>query len=89
MCIRDSYNTYIEIDTIKTKHYKIRDFSLINVTANDTLQFRTEFKGGEKGNDFYNLNAYHTINKENKSVVGFNKSEMMFKDYLWLSLIHI
>ncbi len=77
------YNTYIEIDTIKTKHYKIRDFSLINVTANDTLQFRTEFKGGEKGNDFYNLNAYHTINKENKNVVGFNKSEMMFKDYLW------
>lgn len=77
------YNTYIEIDSIKTKHYKVRDFSLINVTANDTLQFRTEFKGGEKGNDFYNLNVYHTINKDNKSVVGFNKSEMMFKDYLW------
>lgn len=77
------YNTYIEVDSIKTKHYKIRDFSLINVTANDTLQFRTEFKGGEKGNDFYNLNLYHTINKSNQNVIGFNKSEMMFKDYLW------
>ena len=59
------YNTYIEMDSIKTKQYKIRDFSLINVTSKDTLNFRTEFKGGKKGNDFYNLNLYHTINKEN------------------------
>lgn len=77
------YNTYIQLDSIKTKQYKIRDFSLINVTSKDTLNFRTEFKGGKKGNDFYNLNLYHTINKENKNVVGFNKSEMMFKDFLW------
>ncbi|MDI1304814.1 MAG: translocation/assembly module TamB, partial [bacterium] len=26
------YNAYIELDSIKTKYYKIRDFSLINVT---------------------------------------------------------
>lgn len=77
------YNTYIQLDSIKTKHYKIRDFSLINATSKDTLSFRTEFKGGEKGQDFYNLNLYHTINKENKNVIGFNKSEMMFKDFLW------
>ena len=77
------YNTYIQMDSIKTKQYKIRDFSLINVTSKDTLNFRTEFKGGEKGNDFYNLNLYHTINAANKNVVGFNKSEMMFKDFLW------
>ena len=77
------YNTYIEMDSIKTKRYKIRDFSLINVTSKDTLNFRTEFKGGKKGNDFYNLNLYHTINKENNNVIGFKKSEMMFKDFLW------
>lgn len=77
------YNTYIQMDSIKTKQYKIRDFSLINVTSKDTLNFRTEFKGGPKGNDFYNLNLYHTINKENKNVIGFNKSELMFKDFMW------
>ena len=77
------YNTYVQLDSIKTKYYKVRDFSLINATSKDTLSFRTEFKGGEKGNDFYNLNLYHTIDKDKKNIIGFNKSEMMFKDYLW------
>ena len=77
------YNAYVQLDSIKTKHYKIRDFSMINTFTNDTLQFRTEFKGGKTGNDFYNLNFYHTINNDNKNVVGFNKSELQFKDYLW------
>ncbi|TBX65169.1 translocation/assembly module TamB [Flavobacterium silvisoli] len=77
------YNAYIQMDSIKTKHYKIRDFSMINSFANDTLQFRTEFKGGKQGNDFYNLNFYHTINNDNQNVIGFNKSELQFKDYLW------
>lgn len=77
------YNTYFQIDSVKNKYYKIRDFSLINVTSNDTLSFRTEFKGGEQGKDYYNLNLYHTINENNQNVVGFNKSEMMFKDFVW------
>lgn len=77
------YNAYIELDSIKTKNYKIRDFSLINVTMKDTLFFRSEFKGGLKGQDYYNLNLYHTINAANKNVVGISKSELKFKDYLW------
>lgn len=77
------YNAYVQLDSIKTKHYKIRDFSMINTFSKDTLHFRTEFKGGKQGNDFYNLNFYHTINDDNKNVVGFNKSELQFKDYLW------
>lgn len=77
------YNAYVQLDSVKTKHYKIRDFSMINTFSNDTLHFRTEFKGGNLGNDFYNLNFYHTINNENNNVVGFNKSELQFKDYLW------
>ncbi|WP_293892844.1 translocation/assembly module TamB domain-containing protein [Flavobacterium sp.] len=77
------YNAYVQLDSIKTKHYKIRDFSMINTFSKDTLHFRTEFKGGKRGNDFYNLNFYHTINKENNNVIGFNKSELQFKDYLW------
>ncbi len=77
------YNAYIELDSIKTKMYKIRDFSLINVTSKDTLFFRTEFKGGSKGDDYFNLDLYHTINKENKNVVGFSKSEIKLKNSLW------
>jgi translocation-and-assembly-module (TAM) inner membrane subunit TamB-like protein len=77
------YNAFIELDSIKTKNYKVSDFSLINVTMNDTLFVRSEFKGGEKNQDFYNLNLYHTIDEENKSVVGLKKSEVNFKNYLW------
>ena len=77
------YNTYIEMDSIKTKYYKISDFSFINVTAKDTLFVRSEFKGGNEAQDYYNLNLYHTINPENKSVIGLKKSEVHFKDYLW------
>ena len=77
------YNAFIEMDSIKSKYYKIRDFSLINVTMKDSLFVRTEFKGGNKGEDYFNLNLYHTINKENKNVVGISKSEIKFKDYLW------
>jgi hypothetical protein len=49
----------------------------------DTLFFRSEFKGGPKAEDYYNLNLYHTINKDNNNVVGISKSEVKFKDYLW------
>ncbi|NDI98847.1 translocation/assembly module TamB [Flavobacterium sp. LaA7.5] len=77
------YNTYISIDSLRTKGYKISDFNLINVTQNDTLFLRSEFKGGSKDEDYFKLNLYHTIDKENKSVLGFKKSEINFKDYLW------
>ncbi len=77
------YNAYIQMDSIKNKHYKIRDFSLINATSKDTLSFRTEFKGGDTGKDYFNLNLYHTIDKNNQNIIGFSKSEIMFKDLLW------
>jgi hypothetical protein len=77
------YNAYVQMDSMRVKNYKISDFSLINVTRNDTLFLRSEFKGGSQSKDFYNLNLYHTIDEENRSVVGFHKSEVNFKNYLW------
>jgi hypothetical protein len=77
------YNTYIELDSIKTKYYKVRDFSLINVTMKDTLFVRSEFKGGSIGEDYFNFNLYHTIDKNKNNIVGINKSELKFKDYMW------
>ncbi|OYX83672.1 MAG: DUF490 domain-containing protein [Flavobacteriales bacterium 32-34-25] len=77
------YNAYVELDSIKTPYYKVRDFSLINITTKDTLLFRSEFKGGEKGEDFFTLNLYHTIDEDNNNVVGISKSEMKFKENFW------
>lgn len=77
------FNTYIEMDSLKMANYKISDFSLINLTMNDSMFVRSEFKGGAKSQDFYNINLYHTIDQDNKSVVGFKKSEVSFRDFLW------
>lgn len=77
------FNTYVEIDSLNTNFYNISKFNLINVTLNDTLFMRSEFKGGKNNNDLYNLSFYHTKNQEDQSVVGFKKSDISFKDYTW------
>ncbi|MDW5288327.1 translocation/assembly module TamB domain-containing protein [Formosa sp. PL04] len=77
------YNTYVEIDSIKTKFYNISRFNLVNKTLNDTLFMRTEFQGGKRNDDVYNLNFYHTINAKNNSVLGFKKSDVTFKNSTW------
>lgn len=77
------FNTYVSLDTIKTKYYKARDFSLINITTKDTLFLRSEFKGGDTGTDAYSLNFYHTINAQKQNVVGIQKSELLFNNFSW------
>ena len=56
---------------------------MINLTLNDTLFARTEFKGGAKGEDKFDLNLYHTIDENKQSVIGFKKSDITFKNYQW------
>lgn len=77
------FNTYIEIDSINTKYYNTSKFSLINVTKNDTLFIKTEFRGGKSNEDNFSLNLFYTINEENNSVFGFKKSEIEFKNNVW------
>ncbi|MHA6280420.1 translocation/assembly module TamB domain-containing protein [Salinimicrobium sp. CAU 1759] len=77
------FNTFIEIDSVATNFYNIKDFNLINVTLNDTLFIRSEFRGGPKSNDVFNLNMYHTINENNNSVVGLQRSDIKFKESVW------
>jgi hypothetical protein len=77
------FNTYIEIDSINTKYYNVSKFSLINVTKNDTLFVKAEFKGGKDNTDDFNLNLFYTINEESNSVLGFNKSNIIFKNNQW------
>lgn len=78
------YNTYVAIDSLSTGFYNASDFNLINVTKRDTLLIKSEFKGGENNKDNFALNMYYTIDKDNKSVVGFSKSDIKFKSYDWL-----
>src|SRR5690606_12609292 len=77
------FNTYIEVDSVANKYYNLSEFSLINVTMNDTLHIRSEFRGGSSNDDVFNLNLYHTINEQNRSVVGIQKSDITFKESTW------
>ncbi|WP_244306607.1 translocation/assembly module TamB [Gaetbulibacter sp. S0825] len=77
------YNTFIEIDSMTSKFYDVSKFSLINVTKNDTLFVKTEFKGGKGNTDDFDMNLFYTINEENNSVLGFRKSAIVFKDNDW------
>ena len=78
------FNTYIEVDSLATPYYKASEVSLINVTLNDTLYVKSEFKGGKDSKDAFDLNLYYTIDENNKSVVGLKKSEVNFKNTPWL-----
>lgn len=77
------FNTFVEIDSLNTKYYNVSNFNLINVTVNDTLFMRSEFKGGKRNKDSYNLSFYHTINEQNESVIGFKQSDVTIKDNTW------
>ena len=77
------YNTYISVDSVYTGVYNVVDVNVINKTINDTLYVRSEFKGGEKKEDLFNLSLYHTINPAGKSVVGVKRSDITFKDNVW------
>ena len=78
------FNSFIEIDSLATPYYNASEFSLINVTLNDTLYVKSEFKGGKNSKDAFDLNLYYTIDQDDKSVVGIKKSKANFKNTPWL-----
>jgi len=77
------YNTLLSVDNINTKYYNVKDLNLVNVTLNDTLFFRTDFVGGNKLDEKFDLSFYHTLNENNKSVIGLKRSEIKFKKNDW------
>ena len=77
------YNTFFEADSVSTGFYSFSEFSFINVTQRDTLFIRSEFQGGKTNRDVFNLNLFHTINENNKSVIGIQRSDITFKDNVW------
>ena len=77
------YNTYISADSVYTGFYNIKDLNVINKTLNDTMYVRSEFAGGPKKEDLFNLSLYHTINPSGKSVIGVKKSDITYKGNVW------
>ena len=78
------FNTQLTIDKIESDIYNISDLHLVNITLNDTLYFRTEFKGGLENTETFDLSFYHTFNNNNKFVVGIQKSNVNFKNNNWI-----
>lgn len=77
------FNTYIAADSLNAGFYAVSEFNLINVTLKDTLFMRSEFTGGKRNDDVFDLSLYHTINPEGNSVLGFKKSKIIFKESPW------
>jgi hypothetical protein len=77
------YNTSLTADEVNTAYYNISKLNLLNRTENDTLYFKSIFKGGNKKNEDFNLDFFYTFNSDGKSVVGFEKSSFIFKENTW------
>ncbi len=78
------YNTHLTASKINTKYYNIEKLNLLNRTQNDTLYFKSVFKGGKNYTESFNLDFYYTINELQKSVVGIQKSTLNYKGFDWI-----
>jgi hypothetical protein len=76
------FNTYVELDSLSTPFYAAKDFSLINVTLNDTLYIKSQFKGGRQSSDNFDFNLFYTTDEE-KSILGLKPSFVNFKNTPW------
>lgn len=77
------YNTSFTAQEVKTKYYNISKLNLLNRTENDTLYFKSVFKGGKRKNEDFNFDFFYTFNPEKKAVLGFEKSSFIFKENTW------
>jgi hypothetical protein len=77
------YNSQLTAAKVNTKQYNFSNLNLLNKTVNDTLFFKSVFRGGIADDEKFNVDFFYTINKDKKSVVGIQKSTFNFKDRNW------
>ena len=77
------YNSHLTASEVNTKYYNVSKLNLLNLTKNDTLFFKSEFNGGLKNNENFNLDFFYTFNEDKKSVLGFEKSTFVVKNTAW------
>lgn len=78
------YNTHLTAGKINTKYYNIEKLNLLNRTKNDTLFFKSVFKGGKNYSESFNLDFFYTIDEIQNSVVGIQKSTFNYKGFDWM-----
>ncbi|WBX74424.1 translocation/assembly module TamB [Tenacibaculum pacificus] len=78
------YNTHLTASKVNTPYYNIEKLNLLNRIKNDTLYFKSIFKGGKNYSESFNLDFYYTINELQKSVIGIQKSTFNYKGFDWV-----
>ena len=78
------FNTQLFVEQLDKDNFSFRNVNLVNKTLDDTLFIKSSMEGGLEKSDSYQLSFYHTINKENKSVIGVEKSNITIRDNQWI-----
>ena len=77
------YATFLSIGDLRHEFYSGRDFNVISTQLNDTLYFRSEFLSEKNSTIPFNVNFYHTKDKNGISYFGFKKSELPVGNDSW------
>ena len=72
---------YIKINDLKSKLVNGKDFKLESSFVNDTLFISSTYNSLNQ--DSNNLKFFHTINKENKSIIGFTELDLIINNQDW------
>ena len=69
-----SQNSYLSVTNFSNKFFNGNNLNLTSVKENDTLFFRSEFQGANFSKSLFNVDFYHTNNKNGASYFGIKKS---------------
>ncbi|WP_232731507.1 translocation/assembly module TamB domain-containing protein [Tenacibaculum sp. SZ-18] len=77
------YSTHLTAKEVRNKYYDLGEINLLNRTVNDTLFFKSTFKGGSNLTENFNLDFFYTIDSNHESVIGMLKSSFNHNNYDW------
>jgi hypothetical protein len=77
------FNSYLSIKNISSDYYKGKDFNIISTKLRDTLFFRSEFQQASSSKSPFELNFYHTTEKDGFSFFGIRKSIIPLGSDIW------
>jgi len=77
------YSTFLSVGKVAYQKYKGEEIHLISTQLKDTLFFRSEFNVAGS-NSPYELNFYHTLEKNGNSNIGVKRSELLLGKAKWI-----
>ena len=77
------YSTFLSIGKVAYQKYKAESIHLISTQLKDTLFFRSEFNVSDSKSP-YELNFYHTLEKNGNSNIGIKRSELLLGKNKWI-----